>query len=199
MIRKKLLLVSCLPTLVLSACGLGNNQYSFFNNDDSITQFKDQEQTGNAIQDYQNIVQNFTTVSTKKVTEKINNGDAFYLYIGKDTCSYCREFAPKLAEATSIFEATDLEDIQVESEIYYLDLSNIDSLSDEVTQYIMKFTNKYDIDSVPAFHYFEGQTYHNEIKDIDSHKITVDEIKDFINTPYYDEHITTAPDISIEN
>ena len=199
MIRKKMLLVSCLSILALTACGVDNNQETSSNSNESIAQSEDQEQTESAIQDYQNVVKNFTTVTAREVTDKINNGDAFYLFIGKDTCPYCREFAPKLEEASTIFESANSEDVSVEPKIYYLDLSNIDDLSEEDNQFTMEFTNKYDIDSVPAFQYFEGQIYHSEIEDIDSNKITVDEIKEFINTPYDDEDVTTAPDTNPED
>jgi len=198
MIRKKMLLVSFLSILALTACGVDNNQETSSNSNESIAQSEDQEQTESAIQDYQNVVKNFTTVTAREVTDKINNGDAFYLFIGKDTCPYCREFAPKLEEASTIFESANSEDVSVEPKIYYLDLSNIDDLSEEDNQFTMEFTNKYDIDSVPAFQYFEGQIYHSEIKDIDSGEITVDEIKEFINFPYYDEDVTTAPDTTID-
>ena len=199
MIREKILLVSCLAVITLTACGVKNNQETSSISNESVAQSDDQEQAQNAVQDYQSVVKNFTTVSATDVTEKINNGDAFYLFIGKDNSTYSQEFAPKLEEATSIFDSANSEDIQVEAKVYYLDLSNVDDLSEENNQFTMEFINKYGIDSVPAFQYFEGQIYHSEIEDIDSNKITVDEIKEFINTPYNEEHTTTAPDTNLED
>lgn len=196
MIKRKVILSSALMIFVLAGC---SNGVETTNSSESSVQSEQQVITESSTQAYRNTVKNFTTVTTQEITDKINNGDAFYLYIGKETCPYCQEFVPKLQEATTIFESASSDsDIDVESKIYYLDLTNVDDPSDEEDQKTMEFTNEYGIDTVPAFQYFEGQIYHSEIKDIDSGEITVDEIKEFINFPYYDEDVTTAPDTTID-
>lgn len=192
---KRIILLATLSSLLLGCAGQMDEQNTSNNSDDTtISSEQNNQNEEKEIESYRNIVQNFTTISATEITDKINKGDAFYLFIGKETCPYCREFAPKLEETTEIFEngSSDPE-TGVEGKIYYLDLINEDP------ETAAKFASEYKINSVPAFHYFEGQIYHSEIEDIDSENITVDEIKEFINTPYYDEHITTAPDISIDN
>lgn len=192
---KNIILLASLSSLLLGCAGQVNEQDTGNNSDNTtINSEQNNQDEEKEIESYRNIVQNFTSISAKDITNKINNGDAFYLFVGKETCPYCREFAPKLEEASSIFDNTSSDsETNVEGKIYYLDLTNEDYES------VSDFTSKYSIDTVPALHYFEGQIYHSEIEDIDSENITVDEIKEFINTPYYDEHITTAPDISIDN
>lgn len=193
---KRIILIASLSSLLLGCAGQVNEQDSNDNNSNTtaISSEKNNQNEEKEIESYRNIIQNFTSISAKEITDKINKGDAFYLFIGKETCPYCREFAPKLEEATSIFDnASSESDMGVEGKIYYLDLTN------EEYESVAELTSKYNIDTVPAFHYFEGQIYHSEIEDLNSEIITVDEIKDFINTPYYDEHITTAPDISMDN
>lgn len=192
---KKIILLASLSSFLLGCAGQVNEQDTSNNSDNTtINSEQNNQNEEKEIESYRNIVQNFTSISAKDITNKINNGDAFYLFVGKETCPYCREFAPKLEEASSIFDNTSSNsETNVEGKIYYLDLTNEDYES------VSDFTSKYSIDTVPAFHYFEGQIYHSEIKDIDSGEITVDEIKEFINTPYNDEHITTAPDTIIDD
>lgn len=192
---KKIILLAILSSLLLGCAGQVNEQDTSNNSDNTtINSEQNNQNEEKEIESYRNIVQNFTSISAKDITNKINNGDAFYLFIGKETCPYCREFAPKLEEASSIFNNTSSDsETNVEGKIYYLDLTNEDYES------VSDFTSKYSIDTVPAFHYFEGQIYNSEIEDLNSEKITVDEIKEFINTPYNDEDMTTAPDTIIDD
>lgn len=53
----------------------------------------------------------FRRVTTEEILEKINNQDTFYLMVGRDTCGYCRLFAPKLE---AVAQALNLN-------IYWLD------------------------------------------------------------------------------
>lgn len=140
---------------------------------------------------YQSIVENFTLVTAEEVTDKINNGDAFYLFVGEENSQDATLFASKLEEASAILENPSTAGI--ESEIYYLDLTEVDDQATEA------FVDEYDIESVPIFQFFEGQIYYSAISDIDSESITVEDIQYFINYPYSDEDVTAAPDVEDEN
>lgn len=187
--KKMVLLLSSI--ILLGACNEVGNSTESSNSEQSSTEVTESV-TDEDIKNYKDTVADFTKITVPEITEKINNGDAFYLFAGKDTCPYCHEFSPKLREATSIFEESSTNSI-VESKIYYLDLTNASN------QETLDFASKYNIDTVPAFQYFEGQIYHSEIENIDSKNITVDEIKEFMNSPYDDKDVTTAPDTTMEN
>ncbi|WP_448667234.1 thioredoxin [Aerococcus viridans] len=191
---KKILLLSSLSVL-LFACSNQSNEEEVTSDSPTSSSVKpsvEQETSSEEGQaSYQSTVQSFTRITTEEITSKINNGDGFYLFVGAEDSADAQTFATKLDEASSIFETPSSAGI--EGVIYYLDLT---SASDQATA---TFTEDYGIDTVPAFHFFEGQIYHSEIEDIDSENISVEEIQDFINMPYQDEHVTTAPDENMDN
>ena len=196
MIKRKVILSSALMIFVLAGC---SNGVETTNSSESSVQSEQQVITESSTQAYRNTVKNFTTVTTQEITDKINNGDAFYLYIEKKHVLIVKNLYQSFKKLPPFLNLHLRIQISMQNQkIYYLDLTNVDDPSDEEDQKTMEFTNEYGIDTVPAFQYFEGQIYHSEIKDIDSGEITVDEIKEFINFPYYDEDVTTAPDTTID-
>ena len=66
--------------------------------------------------DYQIAVNRLQKISLKTVEQKIQHQESFYLYTGRESCPYCQEFVPKLAEAVDKTETT----------VYYLDSEHID-------------------------------------------------------------------------
>lgn len=186
----KILLLSSLSVL-LFACSKQSNEEEVTSDSATSSSVVQETSSEDGQESYQSTVQSFTRITTEEITSKINNGDGFYLFVGAEDSADAQTFATKLDEASSIFETPSLAGI--EGVIYYLDLT---SASDQATA---TFTEDYGIDTVPAFHFFEGQIYHSEIEDIDSENISVEEIQDFINTPYQDEHFTTAPDENMDN
>jgi len=187
---KKILLLSSLSVL-LFACSNQSNEEEVTSDSPTSSSVEQETSSEEGQASYQSTVQSFTRITTEEITSKINNGDGFYLFVGAEDSADAQTFATKLDEASSIFETPSSAGI--EGVIYYLDLT---SASDQATA---TFTEDYGIDTVPAFHFFEGQIYHSEIEDIDSENISVEEIQDFINTPYQDEHVTTAPDEHVDN
>lgn len=186
---KNIVLLASVAT-VLVGCSSQTNDEDVTTDTATPVSAEQEANSDEVVASYRSTVQNFIGVTTEDITNKVNSGDAFYLFIGDETSQNSQVFAPKVEEASGILENAPSD---LEQEIYFVDLTN------ESDQQTMDFTDKYNIDTVPDFHYFEGQIYHSAIEDIDSDNITVEEIQDFMSFPYYDEHVTTAPDISIDN
>ncbi|WP_238138663.1 thioredoxin, partial [Streptococcus suis] len=72
--------------------------------------------------------------------QKIQNEEEFILYIGRETCPYCRDFVPKLTEAVEQSHAT----------IYYLD-----SESDPNGK-IQQFRQSQGLATVPSLTYYKS-------------------------------------------
>jgi hypothetical protein len=185
---KKALLLSSLA-FVLFGCSNQTNEETG-NNDSTSTTSVGQTTNSDDTSSYQTTVQQFTEITADEIMGKINNGDAFYLLVGEEDSADAETFAPKLVDATSIFEGASSD---VEGEIYYLNLTDA---SDQATT---DFAEEYGIETVPEFHFFEGQIYHSELENLNSEEITVEEIQEFMNYPYNDEDVTTAPDVSSDN
>ena len=83
-----------------------------------------------------------------------------FVYVGRETCPYCREFAPKLKEAAKSINAT----------IYYIDTEN-------KTDELAKFAEQYHIDSIPTLLVFkDGQLQDTLTNNSD---ISLNDLKEF--------------------
>lgn len=100
----------------------------------------------NTKSDYNKFIEKFIKVEVNDIYELQEEGLEFFLYIGRETCPYCKEFVPKLVEASE------------DSEVYYLD--SIDSYENS-SQHLKDFRDCNTIENVPSFILFEGY----EIKD----------------------------------
>lgn len=69
--------------------------------------------------DYQIAVNRLQMISLEAVEQKLQHQESFYLYTGRESCPYCQEFVPKLAEAVDKTGTT----------VYYLDSEHIDKTS----------------------------------------------------------------------
>ena len=84
-----------------------------------------------------------------------------FVYVGRETCPFCREFAPKLKEASRSINAT----------IYYIDTEN-------KTDELAKFAEQYHIDSIPTLLVFkDGQLQETLSNSID---INLNDLKEFL-------------------
>ena len=84
-----------------------------------------------------------------------------FVYVGRETCPYCREFAPKLREASRSSNAT----------IYYIDTEN-------KTDELAKFAEQYHIDSIPTLLIFkDGQLQENLSN---SSNISLNDLNEFL-------------------
>ena len=94
--------------------------------------------------DYQKAIMNFTAVSVNDIREIQKSDEYFYLYTGRETCPYCKEFAITLNQLSK----------QEEVHIYYLDsVSPYESSPPELKE----FRDQFSIDTVPSFLIFKGE------------------------------------------
>ncbi|MBO3285471.1 conjugal transfer protein TraF [Paenibacillus sp. FSL M8-0228] len=50
------------------------------------------------VEEYENNVKDLPRLNANETMDKFNSGEGFYFYIGRPSCSYCREFSPILKE-----------------------------------------------------------------------------------------------------
>ena len=84
-----------------------------------------------------------------------------FVYVGRETCPYCREFAPKLKEAAKSINAT----------IYYIDTEN-------KTDELAKFAEQYHIDSIPTLLVFKDGQLQETLSN--SSDISLNDLKEFL-------------------
>ena len=86
-----------------------------------------------------------------------------FVYVGRETCPYCREFAPKLKEASK----------SINARIYYIDTEN---KTDELT----KFAEQYHIDSIPTLLVFKDGQLQETLSN--SSDISLNDLKEFFKS-----------------
>ena len=84
-----------------------------------------------------------------------------FVYIGRETCPYCREFAPKLKQAAK----------ETNSTIYYIDTEN-------KTDELAKFAEQYHIDSIPTLLVFKDGQLQDTLSN--SSDISLNDLKEFL-------------------
>ena len=84
-----------------------------------------------------------------------------FVYVGRETCPYCREFAPKLKEAAKSINAI----------IYYIDTEN-------KTDELAKFAEQYHIDSIPTLLVFKDGQLKETLSN--SSDISLNDLKEFL-------------------
>lgn len=143
--------------LVLSSCSpfpykekSRNEQLTsiaFFSADQSATEFETDMLEMELIA-YYHSVNTFTTISLEDLNKKLNNNEAFYLYVGRATCPWCRKIAPILSQ---VAESNHLN-------IYYLDSEGTNNNPE-----LKKFRKKYNIKTVPAILVFSNKEKYESI------------------------------------
>ncbi|EKO5602660.1 hypothetical protein PZ877_002903 [Listeria innocua] len=111
---------------------------------------------------YIDYVSDFKSLDVKTIKEKVKKNDKFYLYIGRETCSYCQIFVPKLYKAAK-------EKGQI---IYYWDVGDLDD-SDKISN---EFLDHYKVQYTPTLIKFDNEHKYKTI-DFDSEKVTVKELE----------------------
>lgn len=119
----------------------------------------------NEPKEYSEYTSDFIEVSIDDIDLLIDQKEKFYLYIGRESCPYCQMFVPKLYEASK----------KISKDIYYLDIESEIHQEDELIQ----FSEEYSIMYVPFFIKFNDEAKY-AILDIDSEKIAISEIVDFM-------------------
>ena len=93
---------------------------------------------------YEYATQKFINATTDSVAAKIKSNESFVLYIGRETCQWCRKLVPILGRITD----------EKEIAIYYLDSTN-----SETDEELSNFREKYGIKTVPAIIKFDSNGY----------------------------------------
>ncbi len=110
--------------------------------------------TGHFIQLDNSTIQNDMNTQKKQIR---------FVYVGRETCPYCREFAPKLKEAAKSINAI----------IYYIDTEN-------KTDELVKFAEQYHIDSIPTLLVFKNGELQETLSN--SSDISLNDLKEFLKS-----------------
>ena len=84
---------------------------------------------------YKEDVSLFTKILSEEADKLLSNEDLTIVYIGRETCPYCRKFAKKLSGLVS----------EINTTIYYVDSNNFSDNG------LSSFREKYNIVTVPGF------------------------------------------------
>lgn len=84
---------------------------------------------------YKENIKSFKVVESKEADKLLESENLSVVYIGRETCPFCRKFAKKLSSLTD----------KINTDIYYV---NSDNLSDNE---VKSFREKYNVLTVPGF------------------------------------------------
>ena len=113
--------------------------------------------------EYVQATRHFVELDNSRIQEDMKNlkRQLRFVYVGRETCPYCREFAPKLKEASRSINAT----------IYYI---NTENKTDELA----KFAEQYHIDSIPTLLVFKDGQLQETLTN--SSDISLNDLKEFL-------------------
>lgn len=117
------------------------------------------------LENYRKYSNTFTEIPVKDIDDKVADNDNFILFVGRETCPYCRKFVPKLYKASE----------KLDKKIFYLNTISSENTKNDLKQ----FSEINNLNVVPALLVYENGESHS-LNDIDSEKITVDEIYNFL-------------------
>lgn len=135
--NRKKFIIPILCLLVTVFFGL-----TYFGDDNSQDNEYDTE-----LKKYKEDIKDFNELTAKEALAKIDDNESFFLYLGRDSCPYCREFAPSLDKKS---KEKNITINYVDTEDAGTDL-NIDSLIE-----------RYDVEFVPTLIYLSE--YGNDVK-----------------------------------
>ena len=110
--------------------------------------------------DYKIAINRLQKISLEAVEQKIQHQESFYLYTGRESCPYCQEFAPKLAEAVDKTETT----------VYYLDSEHMDKTSWN------NFKTTVGFKTIPNLTYFTNGTAYERLQNASQASVEVIEL-----------------------
>ena len=113
--------------------------------------------------EYVQATRHFVELDNTRIQEEMKDlkRQLRFVYIGRETCPYCRELAPKLRKAARSINTT----------IYYIDTEN-------KTDELAKFAEQYHIDSIPTILVFkDGQLQKTLTNNSD---ISLNDLKEFL-------------------
>ncbi len=84
---------------------------------------------------FEDALNHFTEISIQELITKIENEGKVIAFLGRETCGFCRRFAPKLAQISQEYDLT----------VYYIASDNIDDMA-----LLSRFRELHNIPTVPA-------------------------------------------------
>ena len=115
--------------------------------------------------EYVQATRHFVELDNSRIQENMKDlkRQIHFVYVGRETCPYCREFAPKLKQAAK----------ETNSTIYYIDTEN---KADELA----KFAEQYQINSIPTLLVFKDGQLQETLSN--SSDISLNDLKEFLTT-----------------
>ncbi|MGT2964245.1 conjugal transfer protein TraF [Streptococcus acidominimus] len=108
---------------------------------------------------FQELVQDFTSISVEETERLLSQGENVILFLGRATCPYCQRFVPKLHSVTQANGLT----------VYFIDSSNPDPQ-------LQAFRQRYQAATVPALLFASA----NGVQVRCDSSMTEDEIRQFL-------------------
>ena len=113
--------------------------------------------------EYMQATRHFVELDNSRIQENMKDlkRQLRFVYVGRETCPYCREFAPKLKQTAGSINAT----------IYYINTEN-------KTEELAKFAEQYHIDSIPTLLIFKDGQLQETLSN--SSDISLNDLKEFL-------------------
>ena len=113
--------------------------------------------------EYVRTTRHFVELDNERIQENMKGlkRQLRFVYVGRESCPYCREFAPKLKQASRTTNAR----------IYYIDTEN-------KTDELAKFAEQYHIDSIPTLLVFKDGQLQETLSN--SSDINLNDLKEFL-------------------
>ena len=113
--------------------------------------------------EYMQATRHFVELDNSRIQENMKDlkRQLRFVYVGRETCPYCREFAPKLKQTAGSINAT----------IYYINTEN-------KTEELAKFAEQYHIDSIPTLLIFKDGQLQETLSS--SSDISLNDLKEFL-------------------
>ena len=115
--------------------------------------------------EYMQATRHFVELDNSRIQENMKDlkRQLRFVYVGRETCPYCREFAPKLKQTAGSINAT----------IYYINTEN-------KTEELAKFAEQYHIDSIPTLLIFKDGQLQETLSN--SSDISLNDLKEFFKS-----------------
>lgn len=126
-----------LSIVFLSGCQKKHDTKTAKNSDSSLVK---KEKGDKSIVEYRKSIKNFNTISVEKMNKQKPKHS--FIYVGRETCPYCREYLPILKKVMNEYEAY--------KRVHYLDVLNIENDSS-----LQKIMTEYSIQSIPNLIYIK--------------------------------------------
>lgn len=126
-----------LSIVFLSGCQKKHDTKIENNNNSSLVK---KEKGDKSVTEYRKTIKSFSTISVETLNKQKPKHS--FIYVGRETCPYCREYLPILKKVINEYEA--------DKQVHYLDVLNIENDSS-----LQKLLTEYSIQSIPNLIYIK--------------------------------------------